>query len=85
MSQLPDVGAFIQSYGQEEGLRQFQNAQQEAKLNANLYLMPTLSNAEIEATARQMTPSKDDPNYAARMKDLETWNKAYTQIRKERA
>ena len=47
--------------------------------------MPTLSNAEIEATARQMTPSKDDPNYAARMKDLETWNKAYTQIRKERA
>ena len=32
-----------------------------------------------------MTPSKDDPNYAARMKDLETWNKAYTQIRKERA
>lgn len=85
MSQLPDVGAFIQTYGQEEGLRQFQNAQQEAKLNANLYLMPTLSNAEIEATARQMTPSKDDPNYAARMKDLETWNKAYTQIRKERA
>lgn len=85
MSQLPDVGAFIQTYGQEEGLRQFQNAQQEAKLNANLYLMPTLSNAEIEATARQMTPSKDDPNYAARMKDLETWNNAYTQIRKERA
>ena len=85
MSQLPDVGAFIQTYGQEEGLRQFQNAQQEAKLNANLYLMPTLSNAEIEATARQMTPSKDDPNYAARMKDIETWNKAYTQIRKERA
>ena len=85
MSQLPDVGAFIQTYGQEEGLRQFQDAQQEAKLNANLYLMPTLSNAEIEATARQMTPSKDDPNYAARMKDLETWNKAYTQIRKERA
>lgn len=85
MSQLPDVGAFIQTYGQEEGLRQFQNAQQEAKLNANLFLMPTLSNAEIEATARQMTPSKDDPNYAARMKDLETWNKAYTQIRKERA
>lgn len=85
MSQLPDVGAFIQTYGQEEGLRQFQNAQQEAKLNANLYLMPTLSNDEIEATARQMTPSKDDPNYAARMKDLETWNKAYTQIRKERA
>lgn len=85
MSQLPDVGAFIQTYGQEEGLRQFQNAQQEVKLNANLYLMPTLSNAEIEATARQMTPSKDDPNYAARMKDLETWNKAYTQIRKERA
>ena len=85
MSQLPDVGAFIQTYGQEEGLRQFQNAQQEAKLNANLYLMPTLSNAEIEATARQMTPSKDDPNYAARLKDLETWNKAYTQIRKERA
>lgn len=84
MSQLPDVGAFIQTYGQEEGLRQFQNAQQEAKLNANLYLMPTLSNAEIEATARQMTPSKDDPNYAARMKDLETWNKAYSQIRKER-
>lgn len=85
MSQLPDVGAFIQTYGQEEGLRQFQNAKQEARLNANLYLMPTLSNAEIEATARQMTPSKDDPNYAARMKDLETWNKAYTQIRKERA
>lgn len=85
MSQLPDVGAFIQTYGQEEGLRQFQNAQQEAKLNANLYLMPTLSNDEIEATARQMTPSKDDPNYAARLKDLETWNKAYTQIRKERA
>jgi len=85
MSQLPDVGAFIQTYGQEEGLRQFQNAQQEAKLNANLYLMPTLSNAEIEATARQMTPSKDDPNYAARMKDLETWNKAYNTIRKQRA
>lgn len=85
MSQLPDVGAFIQTYGQEEGLRQFQDAQQEAKLNANLYLMPTLSNDEIEATARQMTPSKDDPNYAARLKDLETWNKAYTQIRKERA
>lgn len=85
MSQLPDVGAFIQTYGQEEGLRQFQNAQQEAKFNANLYLMPTLSNAEIEATARQMTPAKDDPNYAARMKDLETWNKAYNQIRKERS
>lgn len=82
---IPTETDFIQVYGQLEGTEKFRAAQQEAQFNANLYMMPGMSVADMESMYRQLTPEKGDPQYAERMKQRDLWQKAMNQTQKERA
>ena len=44
-----------------------------------------MSVADMESMYRQLTPEKGDPQYAARMKQRDLWQKAMNQTQKERA
>lgn len=82
---IPTETDFIQVYGQLEGTEKFRAAQQEAQFNANLYMMPGMSVADMESMYRQLTPEKGDPQYAERVKQRDLWQKAMNQTQKERA
>lgn len=82
---IPTETDFIQVYGQLEGTEKFRAAQQEAQFNANLYMMPGMSVADMESMYRQLTPEKGDPQYVERMKQRDLWQKAMNQTQKERA
>lgn len=82
---IPTETDFIQVYGQLEGTEKFRAAQQEAQFNANLYMMPGMSVADMESMYRQLTPEKGDPQYEERMKQRDLWQKAMNQTQKERA
>lgn len=82
---IPTETDFIQVYGQLEGTEKFRAAQQEAQFNANLYMMPGMSVADMESMYRQLTPEKGDSQYAERMKQRDLWQKAMNQTQKERA
>lgn len=82
---IPTETDFIQLYGQLEGTENFRAVQQEAQFNANLYMMPGMSVADMESMYRQLTPEKGDPQYAERMKQRDLWQKAMNQTQKERA
>lgn len=85
MGGIPTETDFIQVYGQLEGTEKFRAVQQEAQFNANLYMMPGMSVADMESMYRQLTPEKGDPQYAERMKQRDLWQKAMNQTQKERA
>lgn len=82
---IPTETDFIQVYGQLEGTEKFRAVQQEAQFNANLYMMPGMSVADMESMYRQLTPEKGDLQYAERMKQRDLWQKAMNQTQKERA
>lgn len=82
---IPTETDFIQVYGQLEGTEKFRAVQQEAQLNANLYMAPGMSVAEMESMYRQLTPEKGDLQYAERMKQRDLWQKAMIQTQKQRA
>ena len=82
---IPTETDFIQVYGQLEGTEKFRAVQQEAQFNANLYMTPGMSVADMESMYRQLTPEKGDPQYAERMKQRDLWQKAMNQTQKERA
>lgn len=85
VAELPDVADFISVYGQAEGVRMHSEVEKQAQLNATMHSMPAMSAAEMEATSRALTPQKDDPEYAVRMEQKATWDKASEKVRSERA
>lgn len=84
VSELPDVADFVNVYGQDEGVRMHKEVEKQAQLNATMYTMPSMSVADMEATSRALTPQKDDPEYAARMEQKATWDKAAAKVQSER-
>lgn len=85
VSELPDVADFISVYGQDEGVRMHSEVEKQAQLNAAIHSMPAMSVGDMDATSRALTPQKDDPEYAARMEQKATWDKAAEKVKTERA
>lgn len=84
ISKMPGLDSFVQVYGQEEGVRLYEESQKQARFNSYLHMAPTMSVEEMDAMSRQFTPSKDDPMYAQRIKDRDEFDKACIQITKQR-
>lgn len=84
ISKMPGLDSFVQVYGQEEGVRLYEESQKQARFNSYLHMAPTMSVEEMNAMSRQLTPSKDDPMYAQRIKDRDEFDKACIQITKQR-
>lgn len=85
VSELPDVADFISVYGQDEGIRMHAEVEKQAQLNAAIHSMPAMSVGDMDATSRALTPQKDDPEYATRMEQKTTWDKAAEKVKTERA
>lgn len=85
VAELPDVADFISVYGQAEGVRMHSEVEKQAQLNATMHSMPAMSVAEMEATSKALMPQKDDPEYAVRMEQKATWDKAAEKVRAERS
>lgn len=85
VAELPDVADFISVYGQAEGVRMHSEVEKQAQLNATMHSMPAMSVAEMAATSKALMPQKDDPEYAVRMEQKATWDKAAEKVRAERA
>ena len=85
VSELPDVADFISVYGQDEGVRMHAEVEKQAQLNAAIHSMPAMSVGDMDATSRALTPQKDDPEYATRMEQKTTWDKAAEKVKTERA
>lgn len=85
VSGLPDVADFISVYGQDEGVRMHAEVEKQAQLNAAIHSMPAMSVGDMDATSRALTPQKDDPEYATRMEQKATWDKAAEKVKTERA
>lgn len=85
VSELPDVADFISVYGQDEGVRMHAEVEKQAQLNAAIHSMPAMSVGDMDATSRALTPQKDDPEYATRMEQKATWDKAAEKVKIERA
>lgn len=85
VSELPDVADFISVYGQDEGVRMHAEVEKQAQLNAAIHSMPAMSVGDMDATSRALTPQKDDPEYATRMEQKATWDKAVEKVKTERA
>lgn len=85
VSGLPDVADFISVYGQDEGVRMHAEAEKQAQLNSAIHSMPAMSVGDMDATSRALTPQKDDPEYATRMEQKATWDKAAEKVKTERA
>lgn len=85
VSELPDVADFISVYGQDEGVRMHAEVEKQAQLNAAIHSMPAMSVGDMDATSRALTPQKDDPEYATRMEQKATWDKAAEKVKTERA
>lgn len=85
VSELPDVADFISVYGQDEGVRMHSEVEKQAQLNAAIHSMPAMSVGDMDATSRALTPQKDDPEYATRMEQKATWDKAAEKVKTERA
>lgn len=83
-STLPDVADFINVYGQDDGVRIYQEAARQSQLNANMYQMPGMSLAEITSISKSLMPQKDDPEYANRIEQKATWDKAAQTVLKKR-
>ncbi|WP_289639716.1 hypothetical protein [Turicimonas muris] len=84
ISKMPGLDSFVQVYGQEEGVRLYEESQKQARFNSYLHMAPTMSVEEMNAMSRQLTPAKDDPMYAQRIKDRDEFDKACIQITKQR-
>ena len=84
ISKMPGLDSFVQVYGQEEGVRLYEESQKQARFNSYLHMAPTMSVEEMNTMSRQLTPSKDDPMYAQRIKDRDEFDKACIQITKQR-
>lgn len=85
VSELPDVADFISVYGQDEGVRMHAEVEKQAQLNAAIHSMPAMSVGDMDATSRALTPQKDDSEYATRMEQKATWDKAAEKVKTERA
>lgn len=85
VSGLPDVADFISVYGQDEGVRMHAEVEKQAQLNSAIHSMPAMSVGDMDATSRALTPQKDDPEYATRMEQKTTWDKAAEKVKTERA
>ena len=85
IAELPDVADFISVYGQAEGVRMHSEVEKQTQLNATMHSMPAMSVAEMEATSKALMPQKDDPEYAVRMEQKATWDKAAEKVRAERS
>lgn len=85
VSELPDVADFISVYGQDEGVRMHAEVEKQAQFNAAIHSMPAMSVGDMDATSRALTPQKDDPEYATRMEQKTTWDKAAEKVKTERA
>lgn len=85
VSELPDVADFISVYGQDEGVRMHAEVEKQARLNADIHSMPAMSVGDMDAASRALTPQKDDPEYATRMEQKATWDKAAEKVKTERA
>lgn len=85
VSELPDVADFISVYGQDEGVRMHAEVEKQAQLNAAIHSMPAMSVGDMDATSQALTPQKDDPEYATRMEQKATWDKAAEKVKTERA
>lgn len=85
VSGLPDVADFISVYGQDEGVRMHAEVEKQAQLNSAIHSMPAMSVGDMDATSRALTPQKDDPEYATRMEQKATWDKAAEKVKTERA
>lgn len=85
VSGLPDVADFISVYGQDEGVRMRAEVEKQAQLNSAIHSMPAMSVGDMDATSRALTPQKDDPEYATRMEQKATWDKAAEKVKTERA
>lgn len=85
VAELPDVADFISVYGQDEGIRMHAEVEKQAQLNAAIHSMPAMSVGDMDATSRALTPQKDDPEYATRMEQKTTWDKAAEKVKTERA
>ena len=83
-STLPDVADFINVYGQDDGVRIYQEAARQSQLNANMYQMPGMSNGEILSISKSLTPQKDDPDYADKIEEKASWDKAAQAVLKKR-
>lgn len=83
-STLPDVADFIGVYGQDDGVRMHQEAVKQAQLNSYMYQMPGMSLAEITSISKSLMPQKDDPEYANRIEQKATWDKAAQTVLKKR-
>ena len=84
ISKMPGLDSFVQVYGQVEGVRLYEESQKQARFNSYLHMAPTMSVEEMNAMSRQLTPAKDDPMYAQRIKDRDEFDKACIQITKQR-
>lgn len=84
ISTLPDISDFIGVYGQDDGVRMHQEAVKQAQLNSYMYQMPGMSLAEITSISKSLMPQKDDPEYANRIEQKTTWDKAAQTVLKKR-
>lgn len=84
ISTLPDISDFIGVYGQDDGVRMHQEAVKQAQLNSYMYQMPGMSNGEILSISKSLMPQKDDPEYANRIEQKATWDKAAQTVLKKR-
>lgn len=84
ISTLPDISDFIGVYGQDDGVRMHQEAVKQAQLNSYMYQMPGMSLAEITSISKSLMPQKDDPEYANRIEQKATWDKAAQTVLKKR-
>lgn len=84
ISTLPDISDFIGVYGQDDGVRMHQEAAKQAQLNSYMYQMPGMSLAEITSISKSLMPQKDDPEYANRIEQKATWDKAAQTVLKKR-
>lgn len=84
ISTLPDISDFISVYGQDDGVRMHQEAVKQAQLNSYMYQMPGMSLAEITSISKSLMPQKDDPEYANRIEQKATWDKAAQTVLKKR-
>lgn len=72
---------FIQTYGQGEGDRLYENYQIQAQTNAAVHNFTGMDEKSIEATLAASKPSPGDPNYALKSKGYATLEKAAKTVR----
>lgn len=85
VSGVPDIGDFVSVYGQDEGLKLHKEVETQARINANMFAMPGMPFGEIQSISKSLMPQKDDPNYADRVEQKQSWDKAASKVLEKRA